>query len=116
MPGLKTRREGTPGGQFRFRVSDSMHVPLRGHLLRLRLVDGQPAAGDLKAGRFLRLEGPDGLSREVRIKGHGAMGGVLNQARLDREREADVVVEEVDAAVEGVPVGIGWHVAGPVTG
>ena len=114
MPGLKTRREGSPGGPFRFRVSDAMRVPLRGHLIRLRLLDGQPAAADLKIGRFIRLEGPDGLTRDVQVKGHGAMGGGLTQARLDREREADVVLEEGDAEVDGVPVQIGWHVAGPV--
>jgi hypothetical protein len=116
MPGLKTRREGSPGGPFRFRVSDSLRVPLRGHLLRLRLLDGQPSAGDLEVGRMIRLEGPDGLLRDVRIKGHSATAGVLSQARLDREREVDLVVEPEAAEVDGVPVQIGWHVAGPVPG
>lgn len=115
MPGLKTRREGSPGGPFRFRVSDALRVPLRGHLLRLRLLDGQPSAKDLKPGSLVRIEGPDGQLRDVRVKSHAAMGGGLTQQRLDREREVDLVVAEGDAEVDGVPVRIGWHVAGPAS-
>jgi hypothetical protein len=79
------------GGAFTFRVSDVVDVPLRGIVLRLRLVEGAPS--------------------EVRIAGHAVTGGKPTQARLDRTRELDVLLAEgSDRGVE-----IGWLATGPVS-
>jgi hypothetical protein len=100
------------GGAFRFRVSDSMDVPLRGRMLRLKVVDGTPAIGDLKPGRTLRVSGPGG-ERTVKVVGHAVTSGRATQERLDRVRELDVIVAD-DAEHDQGPVGIGWHASGPV--
>jgi hypothetical protein len=104
----------TAGGAFRFRVSDSVDVPLRGRMLRLRVVDGSPAMSDLKPGRRLRVTGPRGGDGLVRIVDHAVTSGKATQARLDRVRELDVVVadERPDASPT---VDVGWYAAGPVT-
>jgi hypothetical protein len=101
------------GGAFRFRISDVVRVPLRGYLLRLRVLDGSPAVGDVKPGRLLRLDGP-GRSRNVRIAGFSATGGRQNQDRLAATRELDIIVSEADArGGEGDAVEIGWIASGP---
>jgi hypothetical protein len=99
------------GRAFRFRVSDVVDVPLRGTLLRLRLVDGSPSMKALGVGDRLRLIDTDGVERQVSITGHAVTGGVPTQQRLDRARELDVLVDDA-AAVE---VEIGWMASGPVT-
>lgn len=99
------------GGAFRFRVSDVVDVPLRGTLLRLRLVDGTPSMSDLGVGAVLKLHARDGTEREVRIVGHAVTGGAATQRRLERVREVDVLID--DAAAEAVE--IGWMASGPVT-
>ena len=62
-------------GVARFRVSDVVPVPLRGYMLRLRVTEGEPAAALVRPGRSLRLVGPDGGQRVVRIQGIGAPSG-----------------------------------------
>lgn len=112
MPGL--RRKGRSGGAFSFRVSDVVDVPLRGTVLRLRVVDGTPSMSDLGAGSSLLLRSPDGAERRVTITGHSLTGGNSTQARLDRVRELDVLVADEDAAGAD-PVGIGWMATGPIS-
>ena len=103
------------GGPFRFRVSDSLEVPLRGQLLRLRLEDGSPAMTDLKPGRKVRLVSPSGAAREVQIVGHSATGGRATQERLEKTRELDLVIARGDAGEGGERVDIGWALTGPVS-
>ena len=102
------------GGQFRFRVSDAVMVPLRGLMLRLRLLDGTPSMKDLAVGRRVRLTSPTGESRELAIMAHSVTGGRQTQKRLDQLKELDVLVAEVDGATGGSPVDIGWVASGPV--
>ncbi|MEX1181917.1 MAG: hypothetical protein WEF86_01690 [Gemmatimonadota bacterium] len=111
MLGLK-RKAVRGDGVFSFRVSDVVEVPLRGTLLRLRLLDGTPSMGDLAVGSRLRLRGLSGAEREVVIKAHSLTGGRATQGRLDRTRELDVVLEQRGS--EGEPVEIGWTAHGPV--
>lgn len=101
------------GDVFRFRVSDVVEVPLRGHLLRLRLVEGSPSVSDLAVGRKLKLVSPAGLEREVTIASHAVTGGRQTQERLDRTREMDVVISGGDAGSGAARVDIGWTAAGP---
>jgi hypothetical protein len=100
------------GGEFRFRVSDSVDVPLRGRMLRLRVVEGSPAMADLKPGSALRVSG-SGQQRIVTVVAHAVTSGRATQARLDRVRELDVVIAD-DAERDDGPVGIGWYASGPV--
>lgn len=101
-------------GSFRFRVSDSYEVPRRGQVLRLKVVEGTPKAGDLAIGRKLRVRGPDGAEAELRIMDHAITGGVFTQERLDKTKEVDVVVSDEDARPGGTLIDIGWTVEGPV--
>lgn len=106
---------GTNGGGsagFRFRVSDALPVPLRGYMLRLRLLSGAPKVGALEPGKRLRLVAPDGGSREVEVQAFSLTGGRATQAELDKKRELDVVISEADAMGEGRPVAIGWLAVG----
>lgn len=103
-------KEAPAGGAFRLRVSDVLEVPLRGMLVRFRVLDGRPSIGDLKPGRQLRMAGPDGTERTVTIVDHAVTGGRQTQERLDTLRELDVIV----SADEGRPIGLGWTASGPV--
>jgi hypothetical protein len=105
----RAKKDG--GGPFTFRVSDVVDVPLRGLLLRLRLVAGSPSMGDLGVGTALRLRSPSGVERDVRVTGHAVTGGRPTQERLDRVRELDVLVED---GASGEPIEIGWIASGPV--
>jgi hypothetical protein len=110
----KNSSSTAPGGAYRFRVSDSLNVPLRGHLLRLRLLEGMPSVKDLAPGKRIRLSGPSGASREVAILGHSATGGRATQERLEAKRELDLVIRAEDAGEGTERVEIGWQVTGPV--
>jgi len=101
-----------PGGAFRFKVSDSAAVPLRGHVLRLKVVEGSPSMKDLKPGRVLEVTSPAGQTRQVAIVGHSATSGRARQDRLDRLRELDIVISADDASKGGL-IDIGWTVSGP---
>jgi hypothetical protein len=101
--------------EYRFRVSDVANVPLRGMMLRLRLLDGEPNAKQLRKGGRLRLQGPDGVDRTVTILGNAAVGGKPTQARLDEVGEVDVIVGIDDALKDDTPVAIGWEALGPVS-
>lgn len=98
--------------KYTFRVSDSVQVPLRGQMLRLRVMDGSPSMKDLGVGSMLRLQSPAGDARDVTILAHSVTGGNPTQKRLDRTGELDVIVSGADATAGGVPVEIGW-LAGP---
>jgi hypothetical protein len=113
---MSVHRSGDAGADaFRFRVSDAFAVPLRGHMLRLRLVSGRAAIKNLKPGRRVRVEGPGGRSRDVTILDHAATGGRQTQDRLDRTRELDVVISAQDAGEGEDLIAIGWF-AGPAGG
>lgn len=102
------------GGEFRFNVSDVVAVPLRGTLLRLRLVDGTPSVKDLAVGRKIRVTSPGGESREVEIKAHTMTGGRQTQDRLERTREFDILVEGPAGSADPLAYDIGWTASGPV--
>jgi hypothetical protein len=104
------RPRNNRGGPFTFRVSDVVEVPLRGTLLRLRLVNGTPSMDDLGVGAALRLRSPAGVERDVHVTAHSVTGGKPTQERLDRVRELDVLI---DGAAEK-PIEIGWTASGPV--
>ena len=101
-------------GPFKFRVSDSVQVPLRGQMLRLKLLDGQPVLGDVSPGRKIRVQSPSGSERVIVIKDFSATAGVMTQEKLERYRELDVVVESQDAVIDGAEIEIGWTASGPV--
>lgn len=109
MPGLKRKSAG--GGTFSFRVSDVVDVPLRGILLRLRVVEGTPSMSDIAVGSTLRLSDLTGTEHEVVVKAHSVTGGKARQKRLDQTRELDVVIEP--RAAEATPIEIGWMAHGP---
>ncbi|HUG39689.1 MAG TPA: hypothetical protein VMM12_04355 [Longimicrobiales bacterium] len=94
---------------YRFRVSDSYFVPLRGWMLRLKLVDGDFEPSMLKPGHSLRLTAPDGQERTVTVKGLSVTGGFQKKARVDAYREFDIVIPEGDATRDDRGVGIGWE-------
>ena len=101
-------------GPFRFRVSDALSVPLRGYMLRLRLVDGVPALADVSAGRKLRLKSPEGTTRTVSIKDVAVTTGAMTQELLEKNRVLDVVISQPDASADGEWIEIGWEATGPV--
>ena len=94
---------------FLFRVSDVVDVPLRGVLLRLRLVNGAPSMKDLGIGAKLRLRTPAGQEHDVRVAGYAVTGGKPTQERLERARELDVLIDGMTEPIE-----IGWVASGPV--
>jgi hypothetical protein len=95
---------------YRFRVSDAYAVPLRGWLLRLKLVDGSFEPRMLKPGTSIRLMAPDGEAREVSVLGLAATAGKQTQKRVDAYSEFDIVISEADAVRDGKPVDLGWEV------
>lgn len=103
----------TSNRQYRFRVSDAVAVPLRGMLLRLRLVEGSADVDDLRPGESLKLHGPGGEERTVTIKALPTTAGRQSQERLDRYREFDVVIPASDAVQNGIAIEIGWHATTP---
>lgn len=60
---------------YRFNVSDACMVPLRGWLLRLKLVDGEFDPSMLSPGSTFLLRGPDGEERTATVKGLSATAG-----------------------------------------
>jgi hypothetical protein len=94
---------------YRFRVSDAYFVPLRGWMLRLKLVDGSFEPSMLKPGGTVRLVAPDGEERVVTVVGRAATGGRQKQDRVDAYREYDIVIPEGDAVRDGRPVDLGWE-------
>ena len=102
------------GSTYAFRVSDAVHVPLRGHMLRLRLTEGTPSMDDLAVGRILRLRSPQGETRDLPILAHSVTGGNPSQKRLDRTGELDVIVNGGLAEGDDNPVEIGWLASGPI--
>lgn len=99
----------TSDSAARFRVSDALIIPLRGFLLRLKLVEGAADIAAFKPGSRLRLLAPDGTKREVTVKGFSETGGRQTQERLDRLKELDLVIAQEDAIRDGVPIDIGWE-------
>jgi len=111
---MAAKRSGESSG-VRFRVSDTFVVPLRGQMLRLKLLDGKPSIKDLSPGKTIRLEAPGGDTRTVTIVDHAATGGRQTQERLDQIRELDIVISTEDAGTGDRRVAIGWF-AGPSGG
>lgn len=108
-----TTQKPLPDGDFRFRVSDSCEVPLRGHLLRLRLLEGSPSVRDLRPGHRVRASSPNGDERLIRIVAHSTTGGRMTQKRLDHDRELDILISADDAGTADARIDIGWFVTGP---
>lgn len=94
---------------YRFRVSDAYFVPLRGWMLRLKLLDGSFDPSMLKPGASLRLRSPDGEERVVTVKGLSVTGGFQRKDRVDAYREFDLVIPTEDALRDDRPVSIGWE-------
>ena len=108
---MATSSGGQSSGEpLQFRVSDAVEVPLRGYLLRLKLLSGTPSLKEIKPGTAIRLRSPSGNERAVPIKDYSVIQGVASQKRLDRTRELDVVIDAADAVVNGEVVDIGWTV------
>ena len=101
-------------GPFQFRISDSVAVPRRGYMLRLKLLDGAPALDDVAPGRKLHVRGPSGDVRTVLIKDYSATEGFPSQKKLDERRELDIVVGQDDGLLNGEEIQIGWTASGPV--
>jgi hypothetical protein len=101
-------------GPFQFRVSDAVAVPLRGYLLRLKVQEGEPALSDVAPGRKLRVRGPAGGERIIRVHDYSATEGVPSQEKLDQRRELDIVITQEDGLVDGEEIQIGWTASGPV--
>lgn len=95
---------------FRFNVSDSYLIPLRGWMLRLKLVEGDFAPSMLKPGATFRIVTPEGEEWDATVKGLSSTGGRQTQERVDTYREFDLVVPTSDAVRDGREVEIGWTV------
>lgn len=93
---------------FRFNVSDSYHIPLRGWMLRLKLVEGSFDPSMLSPGKTFRVVGPDGEERTVTVKGLSVTGGRQTKARVEEYHEFDVVIPAGDGVVDGREIEIGW--------
>jgi hypothetical protein len=108
---MKDRKNG---GNFRFNVSDALDVPLRGFLLRLRLLGGTPSVKDIASGTRLRLISPEGRERVVTVTDKSMTGGRNTQARLEKTGQLDVLISSEEAYAGNEPIGIGWQAEGPV--
>lgn len=95
---------------FRFTVSDAYHVPLRGWMLRLKLVEGDFKPKMLSPGSKFRLVAPDGHERNATVKALSATGGRQTRERVDTFKEFDIVIAGEDAVREGREVDLGWNV------
>lgn len=120
---MPSNRKDAPDDQdFRFRVSDVYQVPRRGHVIRLKVLDGSPAMKRLKRGNTLWLEAPSGEGRTVDIADVAVTSGKATQRRLDRFGELDLVISDQDALggeeadADALPVAIGWHAFPEVPG
>ncbi len=102
----------TKDGGFRFRVSDAVPVPLRGMMLRLKLLEGTPRLEALEPGEEIRIVAPDGETRVARVKAISMTEGRPTQERLEQQRQLDLVIGPEDAGQNGHAVAIGWHVVG----
>ena len=91
------RANSNSSDQFRFRVSDALAVPLRGFMLRLRLLEGEPAMRDLGPGTALRLRAPNGDERTVHVQDFSLTSGRPTQEVFDRNRQIDVIIPEAEA-------------------
>jgi len=103
-------------GHGRFNISDALDVPLRGFLLRLRLLEGDVSVKDIVPGSRLRLTSPDGRERLVTVRGKSLTGGRNSQERLAKTGQIDVIIGSEDAYADDDPVGIGWIAEGPLRG
>jgi hypothetical protein len=95
---------------YRFRVSDAYFVPLRGWLLRLKLLEGDFEPSSLKPGSTFRLVSPDGSARAVQVKGLAATAGKQSRQRVETYGEFDIVIDEADAVQDGRTVDLGWEI------
>jgi hypothetical protein len=83
-------------GQVVFRVVDALRGPHSGWIMRLKVQEGKaPALGSFIGSRF-RVEGKDGVSRTVLVKGFPVTGGKTSDARLQATGRIDLHVEVVD--------------------
>ncbi|MDT8368694.1 MAG: hypothetical protein RQ745_05775 [Longimicrobiales bacterium] len=90
----------------RFRVLDAMPAPHGGHILRLRLQEGDPPSLSTLRRARLRASGPDGGAAEAEVTGFAVFGGRPSADRLARSGRVDVHVEGEDAGA----IGLQWNV------
>lgn len=95
---------------FRFNVSDACMVPLRGWMLRLKLVEGDFDPSMLSPGSTFRLRSPDGEGWTATVKGLSATAGRQTRKRVEKYKEFDIVIPASDAVRDGGEVAIGWSV------
>jgi hypothetical protein len=93
---------------FRFNVSDAYFIPLRGWMLRLKLVDGSFEPSMLSPGTSFKLVAPDGHERTATVKGLSVTGGRQTRQRVEEYKEFDVVIPVEDAVMDSREVEIGW--------
>ena len=96
-----------------FKVLDMMPGPHGGWLLRLRLQEGDaPSLKELKGSR-MRLEGSEGVQREVTVRNFPVMGGKPSDSRFARTGRVDVYADPTDDGEASPPVFIGtWTLSG----
>ena len=108
--GRVTTFDPTDMPDFRFNVSDAYMVPLRGWMLRLKLVEGDFDPSMLSPGSTFRLTAPDGHERTATVKGLSATAGKQTRHRVETYREFDIVIPAEDAVQDEREVGLGWSV------
>lgn len=90
----------------RFRVLDAMAAPHGGHILKLRLQEGDPPALRSLKGATLAASGPDGGRAEVEVAGFAVFGGKPSPERFARSGRIDLHVNGADAG----SIGLRWDV------
>ncbi len=95
---------------YRFRVSDAFAVPLRGWILRLKLLEGDFEPRMLARGTSFLLVDLDGQERETKVLGLPATAGRQTKDRVQQSREFDILIPAEDATRDGSEVALGWEV------
>ncbi len=90
----------------RFRVLDAMPAPHGGHILRLRLHEGDPPPLRTLRNARLTASGPDGDTAEAEVSGFAVFGGKPSADRFARSGRIDVHVTGADAGT----IGLRWNV------
>ncbi|HKK92805.1 MAG TPA: hypothetical protein VJ925_05200 [Longimicrobiales bacterium] len=76
----------------RFRVLDAMPAPHGGHILQLRLQEGDAPALRVLRSAKLTASGPDGQRAEAEVSGFALFGGKPSAERFERTGRIDLHV------------------------